>query len=50
MTKSDADRFRRQADKCRQMAAKALGLEKEEWLDLANYWLKKAEDAEKGLP
>ena len=39
--------FRKQADKCQQMADKALGLDKEGWLDLTTYWRKKAEEAER---
>jgi hypothetical protein len=40
---NDSDRFRRQADECRQLAAKALNpLDKEAWLRLAEEWLKLA--------
>jgi len=45
---SDADRFRREAEECRQMAAQALHpVDKDAWLKLAADWLKLAEKAEK---
>lgn len=46
MRELDADRFRREADECRQLAEKSVSaLDKEAWLRLANEWLKLAEGA-----
>jgi hypothetical protein len=40
----DADRFRKQAEECRQQAAKAINpLDKETWLRVAEEWLKLAQ-------
>ena len=42
-----AQRFREEAEKCRQQAARAVSeLEREEWLRLAADWIKLAEQAE----
>jgi hypothetical protein len=39
----DADRFRKQAEDCREQAAKAMSpLDKEAWLRVAEEWLKLA--------
>jgi hypothetical protein len=39
----EADRFRKQADECREQAAKAISpLDKEAWLRVAEEWLKLA--------
>jgi hypothetical protein len=51
MTETDAETFRRQAEECRQMAARATNEhDKEGWLKLAADWLKLAERAERGRP
>lgn len=43
----DADRFRKEAEECRQLAAKAKNpLDKEEWLRLAGEWIKLAQDTD----
>jgi hypothetical protein len=43
----DADRFRKEAEECRQMAAKAINTrDKEEWLRLAGDWIKLAQEAD----
>jgi len=40
---SDADRFRKQADECREQAERSLNpLDKETWLRVAGEWLKMA--------
>jgi hypothetical protein len=45
----DANRFRKQAEECRQHAAKTVGpLEKEQWQRLSEEWLKLAQAAEEG--
>jgi hypothetical protein len=42
---SDEERYRKQAEDCRQMAAKAISpLDKEAWLKLAGDWLRLADD------
>ena len=47
MTKSDADKFRKEAEECREQAAKAISeLDKETWLRLATEWIKLARSAE----
>lgn len=47
MSATDAERFRTEAEECRQMALKATGdKDKETWLRLAADWLKMAEEAE----
>jgi hypothetical protein len=47
MTKSDADKFRKEAEECREQAAKAISeLDKETWLRLAAEWIKFAQSAE----
>ena len=44
---SDEERYRKQAEDCRQMAAKAVRpLDKEAWLKLAGDWLRLADDAD----
>jgi hypothetical protein len=43
----DADRFRKQAEECREQAAKALSpLDKEAWLRVAEEWLKLAQSVD----
>jgi hypothetical protein len=43
----DADRFRKQADECRQQAEKAINpLDQEAWLRIAGEWLKMAAAAD----
>jgi hypothetical protein len=47
MTKTDADRFRKEAEECREQAAKAIGqLDEDTWLRLAAEWIKVAQAAE----
>jgi hypothetical protein len=47
MSETDADGFRKQAEECREQAAKAISpLDKEEWLRLAAEWIKLAQSAE----
>jgi hypothetical protein len=47
MTKTDADRFRQEADECRKLAEKSVSqLDKEAWLRLAADWIKLAESAQ----
>jgi hypothetical protein len=44
---SDEERYRKQAEDCRQMAGKAISpLDKEAWLKLAGDWLRLADDAD----
>jgi hypothetical protein len=51
VTQIDAERFRREAEECRQLAVRAVNpLDKEHWLHLAAEWLKLAEEAEKRRP
>ena len=48
MSKTDAERFRKQADECRQQAEQAKNPnDKERWLALAGEWIKMAQEAEK---
>ena len=43
----EADRFRKQADECREQAAKAFSpLDKEAWLRVAEEWIKLAQSIE----
>ena len=43
----DADRFRKQADECREQAELSLSpLDKERWLRLAGDWIRMAQEAE----
>jgi hypothetical protein len=43
MSKDDAVRFRKQAEECREQAARAISpLDKESWLRVAEEWLKLA--------
>jgi hypothetical protein len=47
MSNSDADRFRKQAEECRQQAEKAVSpLDKEAWLRVAAEWIKLAQSAD----
>jgi len=47
MSHDDANRFRKEAEECREQAAKAISLlDKEEWLRLAAEWIKLAQNAE----
>ena len=47
MSENEADRFRKQADECREQAAKAFSpLDKEAWLRVAEEWLKLAMSAD----
>jgi len=46
MTKTDADRFRKEAEECREQAAKAIGQLDEDKLRLAAEWIKVAQAAE----
>jgi anaerobic glycerol-3-phosphate dehydrogenase len=47
MSEDDADRFRRQAEECRQEAERAVSLlDKEAWLRVASEWIKLAQAAE----
>jgi hypothetical protein len=51
MSSDDADRYRRQADECRQQAERAISpLDKEAWLRVAGEWIKLAQDAESKHP
>jgi erythromycin esterase-like protein len=44
---SEADRFRKQADECREQAERAINpLDEERWLRLTRDWTKMAQDAE----
>ena len=44
---SDEDRYRKQAEDCRQMAARVISpLDKEAWLKLAGDWLRLADGAD----
>jgi hypothetical protein len=44
---SDEERYRKQAEDCRQMAAKAIRpLDREAWLKLAGDWLRLADDVD----
>ena len=48
MPEDDTDRFRKQAEDCRQQAAKAVSpLDKEAWLRVAEEWIKLAMSVEK---
>jgi hypothetical protein len=47
MTETDAQRFRKQAEECHELAAKAFSqLDREAWLRLAADWIKLAQSAE----
>jgi hypothetical protein len=47
MSEEEAARFRKQADECREQAAKAISpLDKEAWLRVAGEWIKLAMSAE----
>ncbi|WP_193760667.1 hypothetical protein [Bradyrhizobium yuanmingense] len=51
MPETDAERFRQEAEECRQLAASSINpLDKETWLRLAAEWLKMAEEAERRRP
>jgi len=44
---SRAEEFRKNADECRQQAAKSINhLDKERWLTIAEHWLQLAQEAE----
>ena len=44
---SRADEFRKNANECRQQAAKAFNpLDKERWLKIAEHWLRMAQEAD----
>ena len=44
---SRADEFRKNADECRQQAAKSFNpLDKERWLMIAEHWLRMAQEAD----
>jgi hypothetical protein len=48
-SQTDAERFRKKAEECRDLAEKAMSpLDKEAWLRLAEDWLKLAREAERG--
>jgi hypothetical protein len=45
---TDAERYRKTADECRRQAEKAISpLDKEQWLQLADEWLKLASSLDK---
>ncbi|UPJ84459.1 hypothetical protein IVB16_21560 [Bradyrhizobium sp. 183] len=47
MTEIDANKFRKEAEECREQAAKAISADdKETWLRLAGDWMKLAQEAE----
>ena len=47
MTETDAERFRQEADECRNLAERSASqLDKEAWLRLAADWINLAENAE----
>ena len=51
MPKTDADRFRQEAEECRRLAERSPSqLDKEAWLRLAADWIKLAENAEQRQP
>lgn len=46
MPETDADRFRKEAEECRELAAQTMSaLDKETWLRLSEEWLKLAQAA-----
>jgi len=48
MNENRADRYRRKAEECRHAAQQATsGVDKNDWLKLAEEWLKLAADADK---
>jgi hypothetical protein len=48
-SQNDAERFRKEAEECRELAEKAMSpLDKEAWMRLAEDWLKLAQEAERG--
>jgi hypothetical protein len=48
MTETDADRFRKEAEECRQQSQLTVSqLDKEAWLRLAADWIKLAEDSDR---
>ncbi|MEK9285264.1 hypothetical protein MTR72_37620 [Bradyrhizobium sp. ISRA442] len=48
MPKTDAERFRKEAEECRQMAARAINpADRDGWLKLADDWIKLASEAER---
>jgi hypothetical protein len=47
MSETDTDRFRKQAEECRQQAEKAISaLDKEVWLRMAAEWIKLAQSTD----
>jgi hypothetical protein len=47
-SQTDAERFRKEAEECRELAEKAMSpLDKEAWVRLAEDWLKLAQEAER---
>jgi hypothetical protein len=51
MAETEAQRFRQEAEECRQLATKSVSpTDKEAWLGLAAEWLKMAEEAEQYRP
>lgn len=47
MSEADADRYRREAEECRQLAEQAVNpRDKEAWLRLASDWLRLVQGAE----
>ena len=51
MSETDAERFRKEAEECRDWAARAINpTDKEAWLHLAADWIRLAEDAEQRHP
>jgi hypothetical protein len=48
-SQTDAERFRKEAEECRELAENAMSpLDKEAWGRLAEDWLKLAREAERG--
>jgi len=48
MTEIDAERFRKEAEECRQQAEKTVDpIDKEAWLKLAADWMRLAQDADR---
>ncbi|SDK18287.1 hypothetical protein SAMN05216338_11054 [Bradyrhizobium sp. Rc2d] len=48
LSQTDAERFRKEAEECLELAEKAENpLDKEEWLRLAEDWLKLAQEVER---
>ena len=48
-SQTNAERFRKEAEECRELAEKAMSpLDQEAWVRLAEDWLKLAQEAERG--